>query len=66
MRKIHTNVIFVSYTVIICTKNVSHNNYFSGVKNKKTASGARPEAVKFTLLLSQGRRFISSAIAAAS
>ncbi|EHC66318.1 hypothetical protein LTSEJOH_1886, partial [Salmonella enterica subsp. enterica serovar Johannesburg str. S5-703] len=36
------------------------------VKNKKTASGARPEAVKFTLLLSQGRRFISSAIAAAS
>ncbi|EHD05018.1 hypothetical protein LTSEURB_1556 [Salmonella enterica subsp. enterica serovar Urbana str. R8-2977] len=55
---------------------MSHNNYFSGVKNavvaplilknKKTASGARPEAVKFTLLLSQGRRFISSAIAAAS
>ncbi|CQQ76777.1 Uncharacterised protein [Salmonella enterica subsp. enterica serovar Typhimurium str. DT104] len=66
MRKIHTNVIFVSYTVNHLYKNVSHNNYFSGVKNKKTASGARPEAVKFTLLLSQGRRFISSAIAAAS
>ncbi|APT76914.1 hypothetical protein NI35_1587 [Salmonella enterica subsp. enterica serovar Cerro] len=45
---------------------MSHNNYFSGVKNKKTASGARPEAGKFTLLLSQGSRFISSAIAAAS
>ncbi len=65
MRKIHTNVIFVSYTVNHLYKNVSHNNYFSGVKIK-TASGARPEAVKFTLLLSQGRRFISSAIAAAS
>ncbi|MGS9083224.1 hypothetical protein ACQWFZ_25030, partial [Salmonella enterica subsp. enterica serovar Infantis] len=38
---------------ILCTNNVSHINYFSGVKNKKTASGSTPEAVKFTLLLSQ-------------
>lgn len=35
MRKIHTNVIFVSYMVNHLYKNVSHNNYFSGVKNKK-------------------------------
>lgn len=34
MRKIHTNVIFVSYTVNHLYKNVSHNNYFSGVKKK--------------------------------
>ncbi|EAC0925587.1 hypothetical protein EGM30_09760 [Salmonella enterica subsp. enterica] len=66
MRKIHTNVIFVSYTVNHLYKKCEPYNYFSGVKNKKTASGARPEAVKFTLLLSQGSRFISSAIAAAS
>lgn len=39
---------------------------FPASKIKKTASGTRSEAAKFTLLFSQGSRFISSAIAAAS
>lgn len=64
MRKIHTNVIFVSYTVNHLYKKREPEQLFPGVK--KTASVARPEAVKFTLLLSHGSRFISSAIAVAS
>lgn len=66
MRKIHTNVIFVSYTVNHLYKKCEPEQLFFRRQNKKTASGAQPEAVTFTLLLSQGSRFISSAIAAAS